>query len=75
MVEVPVAFTIHARGETWIQDNHSNSAANTTAHELGHAAGRRGHNQRNDPTLLMQEFDVGGDPCRIDKVDWDLVNP
>jgi len=72
-MEVPHAFTMRGRGETWIQDTHVNSTANVTAHELGHALGIA----RESQNALDVMFEVGSstNPCEVRKRDWDDVNP
>lgn len=72
-MEIPHAFTLRSRGETWIQSTHVNSEENVSAHELGHAMGRRG--ESTDSKDVMYEVGNASNPCEVRKRDWDAVNP
>ena len=73
-VEYGVALAIAARGEAWSGDAHARSTVNITAHEVGHLLGRAGESLNG--LNVMYGGDVGvGNPTRVIKHDWDLVNP
>ena len=74
-MQIPSAFTLIPRKETWIQDAHANSALNITAHEIGHILGISGSAHSPNPKDLMHTFSLPTNPCNVRRVDWNIVNP
>ncbi len=68
-MEVPTAFTIRGRAETWIDDSHLQT---TVAHELGHAMGRSGESTDAEDIMFGSR---SATKCEVRKHDWDIVNP
>jgi hypothetical protein len=64
----------------FIQDAHTNTSVNITAHEIGHALGILAHPNdpgrplTGDPDRLMWAYDTGGNPCRLIRSEWQTVN-
>ena len=59
--------------ECFIQDAHSNSVVNITAHEVGHALDR--DEDSLDTADVMYGTSLLENPERVIKFDWDMVNP
>jgi hypothetical protein len=60
-------------GGIFIQDDHTNSVENISAHEIGHALGLFGY-ESTDPLDVMYTNALPSNPCRVLKHDWDVVN-
>lgn len=73
-MEVPKAFTIIGRGETWAGDAHPESSENLIAHEVGHLLGIPPSGESANPADVMSAG-IFGDPCEVRRRDWQTVNP
>lgn len=71
-MEVPKAFTLIARGETWAGDAHPESSENLIAHEVGHLLGIGVESA--DPVDVMSAGSAAN-PCEVRRRDWQTVNP
>ena len=58
-----------------ISDHHRNSTENSTAHEVGHLLGIPGNLHNPSADHLMYASDLKENPCKLNKSEWDLINP
>jgi hypothetical protein len=57
---------------SFIDDSHSNSSVNITAHEVGHALGIP--DESSDPGDVMYNTGLSSNPCNVKRVDWNEAN-
>lgn len=69
----PAAFSNTSNKASFIGPTYNGTRDYITAHEIGHLLGASG--RLSDITFLMYESDLSTSPCKIGKLEWDIINP